>query len=181
MKALAAKMIKVIGSVSGKVSKSGYNSHNKYSYLMEKDLLDAVREGLTAHNVLITSSVEQVTKEGNLTTVRMKHLLIDADSGDTLEVWSAGQGNDGQDKGIFKAITGSNKYFLMKTFLLSGNDDPENDEDVKVVDSKHTTPTPVTKSNAFGSFKKPETEPEVAPVKKITWPKTTNKSEKVEY
>lgn len=141
VKNLASKMVKVVGSVSGKVTKSGYNSHNKYAYIMEKDLLDAVREELTTNNVLITSSVESVSREGDITTVRMKHVLVDADSGESMEVWSAGQGADKQDKGIFKAITGANKYFLMKTFLLSGNDDPEADEQPKTVANK--TPTEV--------------------------------------
>ncbi len=127
MKNLAKKLVQVVGSVSGKVGKSGYNSHQKYNYVMEADLLDAVREEIVKAGIVITSSVEEVTRDGNITTVKLKHTLIDAESGESFEVWSAGQGADNQDKGVFKAITGANKYFLLKTFLLSGDDDPEND------------------------------------------------------
>jgi hypothetical protein len=127
MKNLAKKLVQVVGSVSGKVGKSGYNSHQKYNYVMEADLLDAVREEIVKAGIVITSSVESVERDGNITTVKLKHTLIDAESGESFEVWSAGQGADNQDKGVFKAITGANKYFLLKTFLLSGDDDPEND------------------------------------------------------
>lgn len=127
MKNVSAKLLKVIGSVSGSVVKSGFNSHQKYSYVMEKDLLDAVRAELVKHGLLILTSVESVSRAGDITTVRTKHTIIDVESGESMEVWSAGEGKDSGDKAGFKAITGSNKYFLFKTFLLSGNDDPEHD------------------------------------------------------
>ncbi|MEY3420797.1 MAG: Salinibacter virus, partial [Bacteroidota bacterium] len=104
MKNLANKLVKVIGSVSGKVSKSGYNSHQKYNYVMESDLLDAVREEVVNHGLLITYSVEDVKREGEITTVKIKHLIVDAESGESLEVYSVGQGADKMDKGVYKAI-----------------------------------------------------------------------------
>ena len=134
MKNVASKLLKVIGSVSGSVAKSGYNSHQKYAYVMEKDLLDAVRPELVKNGLLLLSSVESATRTGDITTVRTKHTIVDVDSGESLEVWSAGEGKDSGDKAGYKAITGSNKYFLFKTFLLSGNDDAE-------ADSVHDKPT----------------------------------------
>ncbi len=127
MKHVAAKLLKVIGSLSGSVSKSGYNSHQKYHYVMERDLLDAARAELVKHGLLVTMSVESVSREGDLTTVRTKHTIIDVDTGESLEIWSAGEGTDRSDKACPKAITSASKYFLLKTFLLSGDDDPEND------------------------------------------------------
>ena len=38
-----------------------------------------------------------------------------------------GAGDDGADKGLYKAYTGAVKYFLMKTFLIPTGDDPEAD------------------------------------------------------
>lgn len=136
MKNVAKKLANVIKSVSGQVKKSGHNSYQNYDYVMESDLLEAVREELIKQSLVITTSVENVKRDGEITEVRLKHTLIDVDSGETLEVYSAGQGHDKLDKGVFKAVTGANKYFLLKTFMLSGNDDPENDS---VVESKPTT------------------------------------------
>lgn len=144
MKNVSAKLLKVIGSVSGNVVKSGFNSHQKYAYVMEKDLLDAVRSELVKNGLLILTSVESVSRSGDITTVRTKHTIIDVDSGESVEVWSAGEGKDAGDKAGFKAITGSNKYFLFKTFLLSGNDDPEHD----TTSDKPTASAPKTFNSA---------------------------------
>lgn len=127
-------MVKVLGAVSGKVSKSGRNTHQGYNYVMEADLLDAVRSELIANGVFVFSSIEETSQEGSITTVKTKHTFVDSESGETFEVFSAGQGADKQDKGIYKAITGASKYFLMKSFMVAGDDDPEND-------SKSAAPT----------------------------------------
>jgi hypothetical protein len=58
----------------------------------------------------------------------MTFSLIDAESGERHDVAWAGTGDDKSDKGIYKGYTGSLKYFLMKTFLVSQGDDPEGDE-----------------------------------------------------
>jgi len=160
MKHLATKMINILKSVSGKVSKTGYNSHNKYSYVMEADLLDAVRDALIENKVFVFSSVEEVSLEGQMTTVRTKHTFVDSDSGETHEVFSAGQGKDGQDKGVYKAITGASKYFLLKSFMIAGDEDPEKDSKPKQI----TRPKPAPKSV-------PKSVPKSAPTTKE---KTTN-------
>src|SRR5690606_17973389 len=113
---------------------------------MEADLLDAVREEIVKAGLVIATSVDTVSREGNITTVTLKHTIIDAESGESMEVKSAGQGADNQDKGVFKAITGANKYFLLKMFLLSGDDDPENDGGAKDVKALTTTAKPAMKA-----------------------------------
>lgn len=153
MKNLAEKMVKIIAGVSGRVAKSGYNSHNKYSYVMEADLLDAVREEMLNNKVCIFSSVEESTTQeigdkGNiLTTVKMMHTFVDSESGDQFSVYTYGQGSDKLDKGVYKAITGANKYFLLKSFMLAGDDDPEKDtKDNK----KHVAPSNVVTNKPKG-------------------------------
>ena len=136
-------MVKVLGAVSGKVAKSGRNTHQKYNYVMEADLLDAVRSELISHGIFVFSSVESVVHEAGLTTVRTKHTFVDADSGESFDVFSAGQGADKQDKGVYKAITGSSKYFLMKNFMVAGDDDPESDTTVSV--TPNAAPKPISK------------------------------------
>jgi len=153
MKHLATKMIKILGAVSGKVNKTGYNSHNKYAYVMEADLLDAVRDALVENKVFVFSSVEEVSYEGQMTTVRTKHTFVDAESGETHEVFSAGQGKDGQDKGVYKAITGASKYFLLKSFMMAGDEDPEKDTK-KTAARPKPAPKSVPKSSPAGASKK---------------------------
>ena len=152
MKHLATKMAKIVGLMEESIKMTGWNNHQKFAYMREKDIVDTIRGILSKHNVALFTSLESSHKEGDLTTVTLKHILIDGDSGETLELFSSGTGSDKTQFGIFKAITGSFKFFLMKNFLVSGDDsDPENDGPVKE--------TPATTSKPK-DFPKPETKVE---------------------
>lgn len=128
MQNVSKKLLAAIAAVSGQVPKSGFNKHQNYKYVMEKDLMEAVRVALIDQGLLILPSVEFVSRAGDITTVRTKHTIIDTESGESVEAWSAGEGRDTGDKAVYKAITGATKYFLSKTFLIYGVDDPEADE-----------------------------------------------------
>ena len=150
-------MVKILGSVSGTVAKSGRNTHQGYDYVMEIDLLEAVRKQLVEHKVFVFSSVEDITHEGKLTTVRTKHTFVDSESGETFEVFSAGQGSDGQDKGVYKAITGASKYFLLKAFMMAGDTDPEKASEQRPAKKPYNKPAKKVGTPAAGpksSFKK---------------------------
>lgn len=137
---LAAKLVKVMSSVS-RVKKNGYNSFQNYAYVTESDILDAVKVELEKQNVMILSSVINTTREGDLTTVTVQYLIIDGDTGETIEVNSVGQGADKQDKGSAKAMTMASKYFLMKNFMIPTGDDPEaTDENGKATGKKGAGP-----------------------------------------
>lgn len=166
VKNVSSKLLEVVNAISGKVNKSGYNSFQKYKYVTEGDLIDAVREELVKKGLMVLTSVAQSqelpTMEGSdqrVTQVVLKHTIIDTTSGEQLDVYSAGQGADKLDKGVYKAITGANKYFLLKTFLLSGDDDPENDGSAKPAQGKpaQTSAKPVQGQGLFA--KKSETKP----------------------
>jgi hypothetical protein len=152
MKNLVTKLSKIMGKLDT-IGKSGYNEHHKYAYVMEADILEHVRSSLADNNIFVFSSVLSSTKEGDLTTVLMEYTLVDGDSGESVKVQAAGQGADRQDKGIYKAITGANKYFLLKNFMLPTGDDPENEGAqkhqqkpvAKAADTKNA-PKPVSKS-----------------------------------
>lgn len=160
MKLLVNKLSKIMGGL-GMVAKTGYNSHHKYAYVTEADILEHVRQELAKNNIFVFSSVLSSTKEGNLTTVLMSYTLVDGDSGEQMTVQSAGQGSDTQDKGIYKAITGANKYFLLKNFMLPTGDDPENDgvspgapKASKTTEPKQVPSKAASAANA-GNFTKP--------------------------
>lgn len=154
---LVKKLVKILGE-TGKVKKSGMNTHHKYQYTTESDLLELLRPKLVEAGIFIFSSVETVIKEDNITTVTMKHTFVDSASGEEYIVHSAGQGQDTQDKGVYKALTGSMKYMLWKNFLIESNDDPEADNAnpgyVKSsgTNTKKTTSQPQATTSASKSF-----------------------------
>jgi hypothetical protein len=66
----------------------------------------------------------------------------DGVTGETLDYPWMGWGVDPGDKGGYKAITGAEKYFLMKTFLIPTGDDPEvtTDADQALDDQSEAAP-----------------------------------------
>ena len=136
------------------IPKNGYNSAQNYDYATEADVLEAFRKELIKEQIFITSSLigENSKPEGYgiLTTVSMTYIIYDLESDETLTVDFAGQGMDGGDKGIYKAYTGANKYFLLKTFWLPTYEDPENDNGQKPAQGRsepHYEPTPSATDN----------------------------------
>jgi hypothetical protein len=136
---LFRKIFTVVGKLEN-VKKSGYNSHQKYSYSTEQDLIDSVRQLLIDNQILIltdseTKEVVKISKpdgKGNVkeslvTVVNTRHTFCDVETGYTYNLQSTGTGWDETDKGSFKAITGAMKYFISKNFLVPGEDDAEND------------------------------------------------------
>jgi hypothetical protein len=190
MKSLAKKLVLIL-SEAQKVKKSGVNKFANYQYTTESDLLELIRPQLVKHGIFVFSSVDTVevtkstTKKGDenlITTVITKHTFVDSETGESYEVRSAGQGADQQDKGIYKAITGSTKYMLWKNFLVESNDDPENDSAnasyVRGDSSKSTVPAPAI--SAPKSFSKPIKKVDVEPTKvetKVEAPKVEAKKE----
>lgn len=146
---LFKKLVKVMKQVD-KIEKSGYNKYQKYHYSTENDIIDAIKPALIDNNIFMVTSVEDVQtdlvntlgdKNNYLTTVKMKHTFIDADTGEQFEAYSAGAGADTLDKGIFKAQTGAFKYLFSKNFLIQSElMDPENDGVTPIKKSDKTTP-----------------------------------------
>ena len=163
------------------VQKSGYNAFHKYAYATEADVLDKVRESLTKHNVFIFQSVEGITKEGELTTAQVKYTFVDGDTGDSMSVMSAGSGADKSDKGVYKAITGASKYFLLKNFMVATGDDPEatdvqgnatvgkSDKGIGVTINTATLAAPASITNTTTGLVTPATIAAEAPKKKVSF------------
>jgi hypothetical protein len=124
---LYAKLSQVMALV-GRIEKRGENTFHHYKYATESDIVEAVRMGLAERLVMIVPSVREVHREGTLTTVLMTFSLVDGQTGEVASYDWAGTGDDKGDKGLYKAMTGALKYFLLKTFLMPTGDDPEADE-----------------------------------------------------
>lgn len=184
---LAGKLVKILGAL-GSIEKKGYNSHQKYHYMREVDVMEALKAQLIENKIIMLTSSEFVDiqrKEGKdktdfVTTVKTTHTFIDSETGEQLSINSVGSGYDSSDKGASKAITAAVKYAIMKTFMIS-------DEGADIENDGKTVQAPVSVPTA--SIIKPATvKAEVAPVEekaapapvaaKVTTPtaKTTVKS-----
>ncbi len=136
-RSLIGKLASVMAEIS-RVKKNGTNTFQRYNYATEADLVEEVRQKLGSRGVFIFTEIEEVTERDTgrktqsgvslkITRVKARHTFRDADSDESVTMVSYGEGEDGSDKGIYKALTGAVKYFISKNFLMSTGDDPEND------------------------------------------------------
>lgn len=135
---MSAKIAAALHAVMSKVTyvqKQGKNDFHGYKYASEADLLEKLRPAMVEEGLMLIPSIEDVSEidqHGN-TMVMVSYTLVHKSG----EVWphpikAAGCGNDRNkngvgDKGLYKALTGANKYLLFKLFQIETGDDPEND------------------------------------------------------
>lgn len=118
------------------VQKKGENDFHGYRYATEADVLARLRPAMVKHGLVLIPSVNQVSSidaYGN-TAVTIQYTLAHVSGA----VWphpiiGAGCGNDKNkngvgDKGLYKALTGANKYVLFKLFQIETGNDPEEPE-----------------------------------------------------
>ena len=122
--------ISAIAGELGTLKKEGTNTYRNYHYVTDAQLMEALRPLCVKHGVVILPSVdesEQVTP--TITKITASFQIINADQPEEryTNVF-VGYGADSQDKGPYKAMTGAMKSFLMKTFMVASEDDPEKDE-----------------------------------------------------
>jgi hypothetical protein len=125
-KNLVTKLCEIMAEVE-RIPKNGVNTFHKYNYAMEADLVDAIRPRLAARNIMCFPTLHSHVREGDMTDVLVDWTFEDGDTGETKTLRFPGCGQDKGDKGVYKALTGSEKYLLMKTFLIATGDDPEDD------------------------------------------------------
>ena len=131
-----------IGASLSYIEKRGKNTFHVYKYATEADIVSAIRREMFTRNVFLTPSFKEHKREqierkstGKSGEVKITHTALtdvmiawtwrDGDSGETLECLVPGCGEDSGDKGTYKAFTGSEKYLLLKTFLIPTYDDAE--------------------------------------------------------
>lgn len=120
------------------VVKDGKNQSDKYDFASDENVLDTFRPIMDELGLLLIPEVsaatvhEGQTRSGTaryLTELRMIWRWIDVDSGDDLCVPWYAQGVDlAGEKGVGKALTYGEKYFLLKFFhVATKKDDPDAD------------------------------------------------------
>lgn len=122
---------------ASKVPKSGRNKEFGYDFADLGDYLGVTRTLMEKHDLALAGAVtsvehlpERTTKKGTAMypcVVRVSYLLMHK-SGQWIEISSAGEGLDSQDKSIYKAITGATKYVHALAFALATGDDPEHSD-----------------------------------------------------
>ena len=137
-KSLVSKLAEVMASIHG-VEKTGYNDFQKYSYAEEAAIVEACRQELAKRHIMIIPSIDDVQRDGDLTTIKTRYRIIDGETGQEEVTQWAGTGSDKQDKGLPKAATTSQKYLLLKLFLIpTGNNGVADD----VEHNAHNHPDP---------------------------------------
>lgn len=160
---LPAKLAYITGKMAG-VPKAGFNTNQKYKFVRESDVAEKLSALLSEQHVFLKQTVlnhsmhELYRTSSNsmmwLTEVEVEFTWMDGDTGEVLgPVIFPGHGADTGDKGIYKAMTGAEKYFIMKTFLVSTGDDPEADEKVDKASAAAgaATGTRVVRGNVAGA------------------------------
>ncbi len=128
---LYPKIARIMGKLN-RLPKTGSHAHFKYKFVTDADVADAVRKELSAENVAFFASMISSAKEGKRTVAEFEFTFACGDTGNTQVCKWVGEADDSQDKGLSKAATSAEKYFLLKTFMLSTGDkidDPDSGED----------------------------------------------------
>lgn len=157
---LVAKLAEVMQAVD-RIKKRGHNAFHNYDYATEADIVEAVRHEMASRFLMLIPEVVHLAtqelgpnKKGDprdpLTVLTMRFTFMDGETGESISRQWFGVGQDGGDKGVYKAMTGAEKYFLMKTFLIPTGDDPEQDSKddkgaVKEREAATVKPTAATK------------------------------------
>jgi hypothetical protein len=175
-KKLVSKLAKVMQEVKY-IQKRGINKHFGYKYATEADVNEKVREELANQNVIMLPSMkshslrETKTKNGNteyIACVDMDFTFVDGETGESLTISMSGEGQDNGDKAIYKAISGTQKYALMKVFMIPTGNDPEGDEGA---DERNNTNTNGNSGNEGqppeNVFSKPASEKQIGLVHKL--------------
>lgn len=143
-KSLVEKLAEV-GAAVGDLQKVG--EADDYNYLRAVDVLKAVRLKLFERGIIIyPSEVLEVKSSRPFETVtddvceevqvRVKYWVGSSETHEFLIGEGVGIGQDYHGKAIYKALTGSLKYFLMTLGLIAGvEDDPEQTNAARVPES----------------------------------------------
>jgi hypothetical protein len=131
-KAISAAVCRVMEG-SGVIPETGWNDYHKYKYSTDADILKALqplmsKAGLHWRCVWLGHLRDIVkAKQPHRTRVDTVYRLHHT-SGEWMDYRMAGEGADGNDKGVYKALTGAYKYLQRQAFSLPTGDDPERDK-----------------------------------------------------
>lgn len=189
---LYKKMAQVMGKMQ-RIPKTGFNEHFKYKYVTEGDIADAVRAAMSEVGLAFFTEILEYHREGTevskrdqkgaaytktayTTYLKLMFTFACADTGAMMnKIWYS-EADDDQDKGISKAVTLAQKYFLKSTFIISTGDpadDPDSGISGKPPRQRQQGRDPQPKSSPVPSGAKAanggQSKPAAPPVKSGAW------------
>lgn len=138
---LYQKLLKITEKI-GKIEKTGKNQQQGYGFIEQAKIVAELRPLLAEYGVIIIpETVDRKVDRYEVTrsngregvdihvNVTSRYTVINVDNPEERFVseWNGGEAIDSSDKATNKAITASQKYFLMKLFNISDKDDGDND------------------------------------------------------
>ena len=147
---LRQKLVEIRKSVPY-LQKASKNEQQGFSYTSSSQVITAVRAKMDELNIAlipaITGHATQPSTTGKqmLTELTMEYTVIDCDSGETIIIPWYAQGTDVHEKGVGKALTYGEKYFLLKLFQIPTDKDYPDAWAEKVAGDSQTTPSEVKK------------------------------------
>lgn len=147
---LVTKLCKIMAELP-ELQKTGENTFHKYKYIEEAEVVAKVRPLLAKYKIFIFHSVIEEVRLNDITVITVLYTFADGESGEQFSVKQKGYGADKQDKGLYKALTGCHKYFLLKQFHLASGDDPE----LETAKSSYEPPKQQTRPAAPKPYSKP--------------------------
>jgi len=116
----------------------GKGTKGEYKAVGEAEVLNELKPLLLKEKLIVlpidgdieekVDSVIQYSKDATriITQLKVKFLIIDAETGESVEIVGFGNGADTQDKGSGKAFTYAYKTALSKSFMLFSGEDTDN-------------------------------------------------------
>jgi len=133
---LYTKIAKIMGEMT-RLPKRGHNDFHHYAYVTQEDVYDVVRKALAENKIgffpamtgieLVTTN--KVDKVVNKTRIYFQMTFADGESGATISLPWIAEAVDDQDKATSKASAQAEKYFLLRTFIISTGDDIDPDSE----------------------------------------------------
>lgn len=162
-----------------------------FNFVRESDIKRKIGASFVKHGLVFvpgnaTAVNEEIVRTGkngerreSLTTVVLSFKILDTDTGEYVQGQMPGQGVDGGDKGVYKAITGAIKYILTSTFLIETGDDPENEPDPPKDEKPVAKPAPPPAKVESPKVLPPTAIPGVVTGAAISEPKIAAKKEEI--
>lgn len=112
------------------VARSGHNADQDFEFSRFEDVLAEGKRLLQKHRLVYVSEVVDVElivgKKGVIAKTTIEYEVTDLDGGGSMLVTWVGTGHDSPgDKAVYKAETGTEKYFLARLLQIPWGDDPE--------------------------------------------------------
>jgi hypothetical protein len=160
------------------VAKDARNEQQRFDYVSSSAVLSAIREAMNAAGLVLLTEITEETlhldaaykgskSPQHLTEITMQFTWVNVDNPEERMVhrWYA-QGIDGGEKGVGKAATYGEKYYLVKTFHLpTDGDDPDGSASPKPApqQQQQQSSKPATGPQNLGEFRQALTDLGIPP------------------